>query len=397
MQNNILGNISDFAQAFGSNTSMDDIRAKREQELFKEQQRIAALDDQRKGALFQDARSVNTYLKAGQPQMALGVLSDRIGFIEQFGGDPRDTKEVADLIAQGDIQGAINLLDSIEQAGIGAGYLKAPQGVSELDQVKLEKAKLELEQMQSGEPKKDKRVQNSRDVPGGTIITYTDGSQEFKRFGEEVNQAAMDVAQRDRPKLTSSMQNKQLEFQESANEAYSLADKTKALADKFSMVDVPTGVAGATREAFVNILGTQDDVSNLRKDFTRIRNKLITSNLPQGPATDKDIELIAAGFPQATASKDQIVDFLKAMSRGQEAIAKFDEFKSLFLQENGNITRAVRDFEFDGQNIKKGERLAPSYKRISKSLKSRQDAPAAKPEQPAELSEADIFKQYGLK
>tara|TARA_R100000951_G_scaffold25805_1_gene21902 strand:- start:1203 stop:2405 length:1203 start_codon:yes stop_codon:yes gene_type:complete len=227
---------------------------------------------------------------------------------------------------------------------------------------------LSIPQELAGRAKKEVRVQNSRDVPGGTIITYSDGTQEFKKFGEEVNQAALDVTQRDLPKLTSSMQNKQLEFQESANSAYSLADKTSILADRFSRVEAATGAAGSARESFLNFIGGQDEISNLRKDYTRIRNKLITANLPQGPATDKDIELIAAGFPQASASQAQIVDFLQAMSRGQEAVAKFDEFKSTFLQENGNITRATRDFDFKGQAIKKGERLASAYKRISKKL-----------------------------
>lgn len=240
---------------------------------------------------------------------------------------------------------------------------------------------------------KERRVQNSRDVPGGTMITFSNGTQEFKKFGEDVNQAALDVAQRDLPKLTSSMQNKQLEFQESANNAYSLSDKTLSLANKFSKIDAAAGAAGSTREMFLNFVGGQDEVSNLRKDYTRIRNKLITANLPQGPATDKDIELIAAGFPQATANQAQIVDFLRAMSRGQEAIAKFNEFKSVFLQENGNITRAKRNFDFDGQEIKKGERLATAYKRISKNLNPRAESTAQMiTEQPVQQASVGRFQ-----
>ena len=371
MADNVLQNIGQGLQSFLTGTPLSQIQNQAEQQRIARQQQFMQLDDQRKSAMFQDARTVNSFLKSGQPTQALNVLSNRLSLIERIGGDPSDTMEIANLIAQGDLQGATDLLDSVEQAGVMGGFLK------------------------SKDENKGKRVQNSRDVEGGTIITYNDGSQEFKPFGEEVYLAGEQEAQRKLPKLTSALQNKQLEFQESANNAYSLSEKTELLAERFSKIDTATGVRGSARESFLNFIGGQDEISNLRKDFTRIRNKLITANLPQGPATDKDIELIAAGFPESTANQAQIVDFLRAMSRGQEAIARFDEFKSTFLQENGNITRATRNFTFDGQEIKKGERLASAYKRISKNLNPRTKV-NEQAAQPQKRSEQDILSQYGI-
>ena len=303
---------------------------------------ILQTDDQGLEAAFQDAAVFKNLLQQDPSgQSALQFGQQRVQSGQQQNRNMIHTQRFLSEV-QADPQAALGSISS---------FLSIPEELSRANE--------------------NRRVQNSRDVPGGTLITYTDGSQEFKKFGEGVHQAAQDVAQRDLPKLTASMQNKQLEFQENANNAYSLAEKSSILADRFSNIDATTGAAGSAREVFLNFIGSQDEVSNLRKDYTRIRNKLITANLPQGPATDKDIELIAAGFPDASASQAQIVDFLKAMSRGQEAIAKFDEFKSTFLQENGNITRATRDFTFDGQEVKKGERLATAYKRISKNIKPR--------------------------
>lgn len=111
---------------FGAITQGLNFAEQQEQQKLQRQQQLMALDDKRKAAIFQDARSVNSFLKSGQPERALGVLSDRMTQIEQLGGDPRDTKEVADLILQGDFNGAVSLLDSVEQAGVGAGFLKAP-------------------------------------------------------------------------------------------------------------------------------------------------------------------------------------------------------------------------------------------------------------------------------
>ena len=103
------------------------IRDRNDKNKLARQQQLMKLDDQRKGALFKDAKSVNTYLKNGQIEQALNLLSERTGMLEQMGGDTQDTREIADFIAKGDIEGAINLLDSVEQVGVGGGYLDDPR------------------------------------------------------------------------------------------------------------------------------------------------------------------------------------------------------------------------------------------------------------------------------
>jgi len=95
-----------------------------EQQEFQRGQQFLQLDDQRKKALFTDAREVNTRLGAGDVNGALGVLSERVGIIEQLGGDTTDTREIADLLASGNIQGAQELLTLTETVGVQQGFLK---------------------------------------------------------------------------------------------------------------------------------------------------------------------------------------------------------------------------------------------------------------------------------
>jgi len=120
MANGFLQDLSTAATAFGSGQSFANVRGGEDERKLARQQQFIQLDDQRKGAMFQDARSVNSFLKSGQNNQALNVLSNRLNFIEQFGGDPTDTREIADLIANGDIQGATSLLDSVEDVGMRA-------------------------------------------------------------------------------------------------------------------------------------------------------------------------------------------------------------------------------------------------------------------------------------
>lgn len=84
------------------------------------------ISEEREQALFQDARTVNTFLKANQPEQALNFLSARLADVERLGGDSRDTAEIAGLIAQGNIPGAIELLDLTDQLAVQQGVLNAP-------------------------------------------------------------------------------------------------------------------------------------------------------------------------------------------------------------------------------------------------------------------------------
>lgn len=226
-------------------------------------------------------------------------------------------------------------------------------------------------------------VQSSRDVDGGTMITYRSGRQEFKPFGEDVYQAGEQARQNLPAKLTSAQESELLKLQQSANQSYSLAARTADLANRFSQINVQGGTPAQAREALIRIAGGEDGLSLLRREYTRIRNALIVEGLPQGPATDKDIQLIADGFLSATASPQAISEFLGAMSRAQEASAMFNEFQANFMQNGGSMVAARKEFDIDGFTVKKGERVRDAYKRYAKEVFGRQDEQMQPAQQPA--------------
>ena len=123
---------SNIFQQFAQGQSLAQQRDLRNQQAQlneqKRQQNLLKLDDQRKGALFQDAQAINTFLKGGDTNSAMGVISNRVNMLEQLGGDPSDTMEIASLIGSGNIEGARNLLDLTEQVGVQQGFLKDPLG-----------------------------------------------------------------------------------------------------------------------------------------------------------------------------------------------------------------------------------------------------------------------------
>ena len=223
-----------------------------------------------------------------------------------------------------------------------------------------------LKQVIDPEGSKKKKVQNTQESEGGTLITYTDGTQEFKPVSEQQIRSEEMAAQRKRPKLTAAADKKRLELEQSYIDSSNLAEKAQDLASRFSSTEMPAGFQGSANEMLKNFLGTQDQVTSLRQEFTRLRNNFIVEGLPQGPATDKDIEMVAKGFPEGTSNPQEIANFLSAMARVQKAKSQYIEFQSNFLLENGNLTKAKRDFIFGDTKIKKGESLRSAFDRYTK-------------------------------
>lgn len=107
-----LGEILQRAGAgFQGNLAQFD-NARAQQQLLteeREERRAAkakALSQERAAAAAQDAQIALQFLDQGAADKALELIDNRIGFINQFQGDPSDTQAIRDLIASGDIDGA---------------------------------------------------------------------------------------------------------------------------------------------------------------------------------------------------------------------------------------------------------------------------------------------------
>jgi hypothetical protein len=82
------------------------------------------LDEPRKKAIYQDARTGAGFLEKGKYNEFLDLAQNRIEHIERLGGDPSGTVGVLNMFNNGDIDGAINHLKRTEQIGIEEGFLK---------------------------------------------------------------------------------------------------------------------------------------------------------------------------------------------------------------------------------------------------------------------------------
>jgi hypothetical protein len=125
------------------------------------------------------------------------------------------------------------------------------------------------------------------------------------------------------------------------------------------------GQFGRGGRRFVEVLGGATEYARLLREFTRLKNAEVVRALPPGPATDRDIQLIASGFPSENGSTEEIQQFLSAASRMAAYEADYNRFRGMFMDANrGSMGRANRSFEIDGVTIPAGADMSSAFRRV---------------------------------
>lgn len=132
------------------------------------------------------------------------------------------------------------------------------------------------------------------------------------------------------------------------------AGNTIDLANKIEQAAGTSGIAGKFSETLKSVTGNQDAVTQLKNEYTRIRNSAAIKSLPPGVATDKDIELALKGIPPENANPATIASFLRGMAKMQQYEAASEGAKADWVFSNGNLGRAKADIDIGGIKVPKG-------------------------------------------
>lgn len=159
------------------------------------------------------------------------------------------------------------------------------------------------------------------------------------------------------------------------------ADRFLNLANQLDAAGGGYGVFSSAKDMFNRTFGVQNGMSQLRQEYTRLRNSAAIKSLPPGPATDKDIEMVLRGFPSENADARTISQFLRGMAKLQEIDAGVANAKTDWLANNrGSLTRANTGFKAGNVNVAPGESFVDVTKRVvdevSKKYEPRRAAPA---------------------
>ena len=140
-------------------------------------------------------------------------------------------------------------------------------------------------------------------------------------------------------KLSSPAENALLGAQDAAQASDTAVSELLSIANEFENLDpetIKTGFAGRAREAFKNFLGTEDDLTRIRKRYNQIVNNQVMQNLPPGVASDKDIQIAFSGFLKDTADTKATAAFLRGLAKMERINGKFNSFKADWISKEGN-------------------------------------------------------------
>lgn len=123
--------------------------------------------------------------------------------------------------------------------------------------------------------------------------------------------------------------------------------------DLLAAGDIGGGKGATFTEFLKQTLGTQDDVTELRRRYNAIRSSEAVQNLPPGVASDKDIELALKGFPQENAPKEQLVSFLRGARKMARIQEEYSKIKSRLISKKGSTRELIDEMESEFPEILK--------------------------------------------
>jgi hypothetical protein len=132
------------------------------------------------------------------------------------------------------------------------------------------------------------------------------------------------------------------------------ASRMEDLADQLAKMRGFSGSTASVSEWLKQTTGNQDVTSQLRTEYTRLRNSQAIKSLPPGVATDKDIELALKGIPPENANPATLASFLRGMAKMSRLDAVAESAKADWVSSNGTLGRAKTDLDIGGIQVPRG-------------------------------------------
>lgn len=126
------------------------------------------------------------------------------------------------------------------------------------------------------------------------------------------------------------------------------------LATRMENEAMGSGLTAKGGELYKQYMGSQDAVTSLRQEYTRLRNTQAIKMLPPGPATDKDIALAMKGFPDETADPKTMASFLRGMAKLNQYNAVNESAKAEWVNAVGHLGKPKTDITIDGVKVPAG-------------------------------------------
>jgi len=321
------------------------------------------LSEGRKMAIVKDAYTVQQHLQNGNIPVARATLINRLQAIKKLGGDPSDTMGVLQKVESGDIPGALQDVSTVVNFAQANGLLKLPKGQQPQHQINPATGQVitvdssgrgtasDIENFRAPAPKQV-QPKTQFDFQSGQAVTQDPVTgkttaqpiEGFKKDTTDINLRMRDQSLRERQlqlqqqaeerqtnKLSAGLEKVLLDSQDRAVNAQKQSNKFETLANAYETKNIPGGLKSSLEENLKAVLGTQDDVTETKRQFNEIRLSEGVKNLPPGSASDADIKLFMQGPPPANANPNQVASYLRGAAKASRFEAGFHQFKGDYI------------------------------------------------------------------
>lgn len=216
-----------------------------------------------------------------------------------------------------------------------------------------------------------KATYEANNTPQRLALENTYKASEIRNLGSQIGERASRL-KLDRDKLQSDVELKLFELNQKAG---TLDDGAKKIINDSTVASVAAdqqagqmldlagrlekqgggyGAFSTANEWLKGATGNQDAMTQMRNEYTRLRNSSVLKMLPPGPASDKDIQMAQKGFPSDTADSATMASFLRGMAKLQQYSAVAESAKAEWVNSVGHLGKPKTDIVVDGVNVPAG-------------------------------------------
>ncbi|RKE36635.1 hypothetical protein B0G76_2837 [Paraburkholderia sp. BL23I1N1] len=337
----------------------------------------------------------------GRPDLAQQIVGQQVTALQNSGTDPsnpvfakqmQDAQTISKLIdsdpkaAQGYLGAALSAAMGpqdfashfstlmTEPATIGKTAAEATTAQANAS-VAPEQAQANLAQTQTN-------VQNIQNQVQQRVAAFGLDQQKFQtdtairmqqlRYQQMVPNMASGMAEQQATAVAQSQQ-----LQQSADRATGIANQIQGLVSNGAWQH--GGIAGNVQMTLQDVLGGQDSVNDLKKEYASMRASAIFGQIQGGRTTDKDASIIQKGFPSDNADPDQITAWLNSYANVQRRMAQYNDAKADWISAAGSMGKLPRDGNVLGVQVPAGTSFNDFMARGLKGATSNVTPPNAAP------------------
>lgn len=301
------------------------------------------------------------------------LYESRIKSIQDRGGDPTHTIQSYQDYQQNpqaETRDVISYWAGIDPKGysVYSNEQKAAQR-AQIEQQKMDQQQSLFNQAEAGRNQRA-YARAAQTAGASTAQKQTAHMQDFAQYQElkkndpesakAFGQAAGFVSKEGR-ELAPGVQTRLAKTIDSAVSAENNVGKFSSLANDIEKSNISGGyLGGKFSETLKELTGSQDAITDLRREVNSVKASQATANLPPGSASDADVKLAMGPFPTDNANKKQLASWLRGLSKLQQINADFHNFKADYISDNGSERGMLQAWKQRGAAGGSGDGPAPA-------------------------------------